>query len=71
LENLDLGIVSDFGFGISNLITALPKQNKTPCVQQSRLSVKISFTKGRNFPSLEKRNQGRLAKGGIWKLSSM
>ena len=30
LENLDLAIVSDFGFRISNLITDLPEQNKLP-----------------------------------------
>jgi hypothetical protein len=30
LENSNLGIVSDFGFRISNLITDLPKQNKPP-----------------------------------------
>jgi len=46
LENSDLGIVSDFGFRISNLITDLPKQNKTPCVQQPRLGVTISLRKG-------------------------
>ena len=48
LENLDLGIASDFGFRISNLIKGLPKQNKTPGVQQPRLWVKISFPKGAN-----------------------
>jgi hypothetical protein len=35
LENLDLGIVSDFGFRISNLINDLTEQNKTPYVQQT------------------------------------
>ena len=35
LENSDLGIVSDFGFRISNLIMDLPQQNKTSCVQQT------------------------------------
>jgi len=35
LENLDLEIVSDFGFRISNLINDLTEQDKAPCAQQT------------------------------------
>jgi len=35
LQNLDLGIVSDFGFRISNLIIHLPKQKMAPGVQRA------------------------------------
>jgi hypothetical protein len=48
LENLDLGIVSDFGFRISNLIIGLPKQNKTPLCPAGQLWVKISSGWGEN-----------------------
>jgi hypothetical protein len=45
LENSNLGIVSDFGFRISNLINDLTEQNKTPCSQQPRLWVTVSFAR--------------------------
>ena len=45
-ENSDLGIVSDFGFRISNLNNALTAQNKTPPCLANQLWVKISSWPG-------------------------
>jgi len=47
LENLDLGIVSDFGFRISNLINDLTEQNKTPPVSSKPVVGRDQFNKGR------------------------
>jgi hypothetical protein len=54
LENSDLGIVSDFGFRISDLTIGLYQQNKTPCIRQSSYRERSNLAEGGQGRGMEK-----------------